>query len=216
MARAKKNVAENKEVEIEEVEIEEKEIESKKKTEKRDKKKANRKTAMREIKKKMASIDVEIQNISDGECIYRDYRNRAIFDLMPNETKMVSLDDLLDVVSNCRGYFRTYKIIIIDVVDDNDEFTINDIVSYLGLDEFYIGMGLPEEDFMDILLEDKEYDEFKEIVESANEELVYAIAVSMVAKVKDEDYDERDKMRLMSKKMPKLKDIFLDAEEDKY
>lgn len=213
MAKAKKNVAENKEVEIKEV----KEVEVKEtKKETRTKKKANRKTSMREIKKKMASIDVEIQNISTEECIYRDYRGRAVFDLMPYETKIVTLDDLLDVVSECKGYFGSYKIIIIDVIDDNDEFKIADIVEYLGLDEFYIGMGLPEEDYMDILLEDKELDEFEDIVESSNDDLVYAIAVSMVAKVKDEGYDDRGKMRLMTKRMPKLKDIFVDAEEARY
>ena len=135
MAKAKKNVAENKEVEIKEV----KEVKETKK-ETRTKKKANRKASMREIKKKMASIDVEIQNISTEECIYRDYRGRAVFDLMPYETKIVALDDLLDVVSECKGYFGSYKIIIIDVIDDNDEFKIADIVEYLGLDEFYIGM----------------------------------------------------------------------------
>ena len=119
MAKAKKNVAENKEVEIKEV----KEVEVKEtKKETRTKKKANRKASMREIKKKMASIDVEIQNISTEECIYRDYRGRAVFDLMPYETKIVTLDDLLDVVSECKGYFGSYKIIIIDVIDDNDEF----------------------------------------------------------------------------------------------
>ena len=213
MAKAKKNVAENKEVENKEV----KEVEVKEtKKETRTKKKANRKASMREIKKKMASIDVEIQNISTEECIYRDYRGRAVFDLMPYETKMVALDDLLDVVSECKGYFGSYKIIIIDVIDDNDEFKIADIVEYLGLDEFYIGMGLPEEDYMDILLEDKELDEFEDIVESSNDDLVYAIAVSMVAKVKDEGYDDRGKMRLMTKRMPKLKDIFVDAEEARY
>ena len=213
MAKAKKNVDENKEVEIKEV----KEVEVKEtKKEIRTKKKANRKASMREIKKKMASIDVEIQNISTEECIYRDYRGRAVFDLMPYETKIVTLDDLLDVVSECKGYFGSYKIIIIDVIDDNDEFKIADIVEYLGLDEFYIGMGLPEEDYMDILLEDKELDEFEDIVESSNDDLVYAIAVSMVAKVKDEGYDDRGKMRLMTKRMPKLKDIFVDAEEARY
>ena len=210
MAKAKKNVAENKEVEVKEVEVKE----TKKET--RNKKKANRKASMREIKKKMASIDVEIQNISTEECIYRDYRGRAVFDLMPYETKIVTLDDLLDVVSECKGYFGSYKIIIIDVIDDNDEFKIADIVEYLGLDEFYIGMGSPEEDYMDILLEDKELDEFEDIVESSNDDLVYAIAVSMVAKVKDEGYDDRGKMRLMTKRMPKLKDIFVDAEEARY
>ena len=213
MAKAKKNVAENKEVEIKEV----KEVEVKEtKKETRTKKKANRKSSIKEIKKKMASIDVEIQNISTEECIYRDYRGRAVFDLMPYETKIVTLDDLLDVVSECKGYFGSYKIIIIDVIDDNDEFKIADIVEYLGLDEFYIGMGLPEEDYMDILLEDKELDEFEDIVESSNDDLVYAIAVSMVAKVKDEGYDDRGKMRLMTKRMPKLKDIFVDAEEARY
>ena len=214
MAKAKKNVAENKKVEAKEVEEVKEVKETKKET--RDKKRTNRKTSMREIKKKTASIDVEIQNISTEECIYRDYRGRAVFDLMPYETKMVTLDDLLDVVSECKGYFGSYKIIIIDVIDDNDEFKIADIVEYLGLDEFYIGMGLPEEDFMDILLEDKELDEFEDVVESANDDLVYAIAVSMVAKVKDEGYDDRGKMRLMTKRMPKLKDIFVDAEEARY
>ena len=213
MAKAKKNVAENKEVEVKEV----KDVEVKEtKKETRNKKKANRKASMRDIKKKMASIDVEIQNISTEECIYRDYRGRAVFDLMPYETKIVTLDDLLDVVSECKGYFGSYKIIIIDVIDDNDEFKIADIVEYLGLDEFYIGMRLPEEDYMDILLEDKELDEFEDIVESSNDDLVYAIAVSMVAKVKDEGYDDRGKMRLMTKRMPKLKDIFVDAEEARY
>ena len=103
MAKAKKDVAENKKVEAKEAKEVKEVKETKKET--KDKKRTNRRTSMREIKKKTASIDVEIQNISTEECIYRDYRGRAVFDLMPYETKMVGLDDLLDVVSECKGYF---------------------------------------------------------------------------------------------------------------
>ena len=160
-------------------------------------------------------IDVEIQNISNATLIYRDYRGGLLFELEPSQTKVISLDDLTEVNSRCPGFFTRYDLIVIDVIDDDDEVGIQDVLMYLGVDDIYVGLKNIEEDYMDILLDEESYDEFKRVI-NLNKDILRVVAGNMIRKVKDEEYDQRDKMKLMIDKMPFLKDVFLEAEEARY
>ena len=174
-----------------------------------------RRNAIKQIRKKASMIDVEIQNISNGVLLYRDTRGGLLFQLEPSETKVVALDDLSEVNSRCPIFFTEYNLIIIDVIDDDDEIGIQEVLMYLGIDEIYSNIKGLEEDYMDKLLDDESYEEFEKVLDS-NRDMVKVVAGNMVRKVKDEDYDQRDKMKLMIKKIPYLKDIFLEAEEARY
>lgn len=174
-----------------------------------------RRNAIKQIRKKASMIDVEIQNISNGVLLYRDTRGGLLFQLEPSETKVIALDDLSEVNSRCPIFFTEYNLIIIDVIDDDDEIGIQEVLMYLGIDEIYSDIKGLEEDYMDKLLDDESYEEFEKVLDS-NRDMVKVVAGNMVRKVKDEDYDQRDKMKLMIKKIPYLKDIFLEAEEARY
>ena len=174
-----------------------------------------RRNAIKQIRKKASMIDVEIQNISNGVLLYRDTRGGLLFQLEPSETKVVALDDLSEVNSRCPIFFTEYNLIIIDVIDDDDEIGIQEVLMYLGIDEIYSNIKGLEEDYMDKLLDDESYEEFEKVLD-LNRDMVKVVAGNMVRKVKDEDYDQRDKMKLMIKKIPYLKDIFLEAEEARY
>ena len=174
-----------------------------------------RRNAIKQIRKKASMIDVEIQNISNGVLLYRDTRGGLLFQLEPSETKVVALDDLSEVNSRCPIFFTEYNLIIIDVIDDDDEIGIQEVLMYLGIDEIYSDIKGLEEDYMDKLLDDESYEEFEKVLD-LNRDMVKVVAGNMVRKVKDEDYDQRDKMKLMIKKIPYLKDIFLEAEEARY
>ena len=174
-----------------------------------------RRNAIKQIRKKASMIDVEIQNISNGVLLYRDTRGGLLFQLEPSETKVIALDDLSEVNSRCPIFFTEYNLIIIDVIDDDDEIGIQEVLMYLGIDEIYSDIKGLEEDYMDKLLDEESYEEFEKVLDS-NRDMVKVVAGNMVRKVKDEDYDQRDKMKLMIKKIPYLKDIFLEAEEARY
>ena len=174
-----------------------------------------RRNAIKQIRKKASMIDVEIQNLSNGVLLYRDTRGGLLFQLEPSETKVIALDDLSEVNSRCPIFFTEYNLIIIDVIDDDDEIGIQEVLMYLGIDEIYSNIKGLEEDYMDKLLDDESYEEFEKVLDS-NRDMVKVVAGNMVRKVKDEDYDQRDKMKLMIKKIPYLKDIFLEAEEARY
>lgn len=207
----------NKDAEVKKTETK-KDTELKKAETKKDKKpnKARaRKNAIKQIRKKATMIDVEIQNISNATLIYRDYRGGLLFELEPSQTKVISLDDLTEVNSRCPGFFTRYDLIVIDVIDDDDEVGIQDVLMYLGVDDIYVGLKNVEEDYMDILLDEESYDEFERVI-NLNKDILRVVAGNMIRKVKDEEYDQRDKMKLMIDKMPFLKDVFLEAEEARY
>lgn len=191
--------------------------ENKKETKKNKKpsKATARRNAIKQIRKKASMIDVEIQNLSNGVLLYRDTRGGLLFQLEPSETKVIALDDLSEVNSRCPIFFTEYNLIIIDVIDDDDEIGIQEVLMYLGIDEIYSDIKGLEEDYMDKLLDEESYEEFEKVLDS-NRDMVNVVAGNMVRKVKDEDYDQRDKMKLMIKKIPYLKDIFLEAEEARY
>ena len=191
--------------------------ENKKETKKNKKpsKATARRNAIKQIRKKASMIDVEIQNISNGVLLYRDTRGGLLFQLEPSETKVIALDDLSEVNSRCPIFFTEYNLIIIDVIDDDDEIGIQEVLMYLGIDEIYSDIKGLEEDYMDKLLDEESYEEFEKVLD-LNRDMVKVVAGNMIRKVKDEDYDQRDKMKLMIKKIPYLKDIFLEAEEARY
>ncbi len=191
--------------------------ENKKETKKNKKpsKATARRNAIKQIRKKASMIDVEIQNLSNGVLLYRDTRGGLLFQLEPSETKVIALDDLSEVNSRCPIFFTEYNLIIIDVIDDDDEIGIQEVLMYLGIDEIYSDIKGLEEDYMDKLLDEESYEEFEKVLD-LNRDMVKVVAGNMIRKVKDEDYDQRDKMKLMIKKIPYLKDIFLEAEEARY
>ena len=191
--------------------------ENKKETKKNKKpsKATARRNAIKQIRKKASMIDVEIQNLSNGVLLYRDTRGGLLFQLEPSETKVIALDDLSEVNSRCPIFFTEYNLIIIDVIDDDDEIGIQEVLMYLGIDEIYSDIKGLEEDYMDKLLDEESYEEFEKVLDS-NRDMVNVVAGNMVRKVKDEEYDQRDKMKLMIDKMPFLKDVFLEAEEARY
>lgn len=169
------------------------------------------------VRKKASDIDVEIQNIYFGKVGYFDYKGHPYFQLAPGQTKMISLEELYEVANDCVGLFKNYKIIIIDVYDD--EYTVGDILQYLGIEQYYENPNGLEEDYIDTLLEDDtDYEDFEDIVGRDNQALNKAIAGRMISKIKSEDYYDRDKIDLIARKM-KLRTIIkeirdLDSEDD--
>lgn len=156
------------------------------------------------VRKKASDIDVEIQNIYFGGVGYFDYKGHPYFQLAPGQTKMISLEELYEVANDCIGLFKNYKIIVIDVYDD--EYTVGDILQYLGIEQYYENANGLEEDYIDTLLEETDYEDFEDIIRKDNQALNKAIAGRMISKIKSEDYYDRDKIDLVARKM-KLRSI---------
>lgn len=187
------------------------EIEEMPKTKARSKK---RQKASSQIKAKNSSlrqnrrdIMVEIMNISNGRCVYLDVNERPYFDLEMGELEVISLEDLTEVNNRCKGLLRKYKIIITDVM--SDEYTIDDVLNYLGVMRYYSNFENRSEDFIEELIFDADYEDFRDAM-ATNHNLQKAIAGRMIIAYKDEDereYIDKQKIRLVGKKLG-LKDIF--------
>ena len=209
---AKKNEAETKTAEKVKETKEVKETKPKK----RESRASRRRNAMKEIKKKADYIDVDIQSMYSGTCFYNDFRGVPLFNLKLGEIATVALKDLYEMASKHPGYFRDYDIMVVDVIDEEDKVGVEEVLMYLGIDNLYAELNDVGEDYLDILLEDEDYKEFERVINLNNEKLTKAIAGAMVQKVRDDEYDQRDKMRLMMEKIPYLRDTFMEAEEARY
>ena len=180
---------------------------SKKRSRKRQKATSETKVKNSNLRRDRKDVVVEIMNISNGKCRYTDANGRPYFDLEMGELETISLEDLTEVNNRCRGFFRDYNLIVSDVM--SEEYTVDDVLNYLGVMRYYSKFQNRNEDFLEYLIFDADYDEFKEAMYSEYS-LQRAIAGRMLVAYKDEEereYIDRDKVRLVGKRLG-LREIF--------
>ena len=174
------------------------------KKERNRKRKANaeRKALNSQLRKDRKNITVEIMNVSHGICRYTDIIGRLLFDLEPGEIEVLSLEELTEVNNRCKGFFKKYKLIVIDVM--SDEYKIEDILGYLGVLRYYEEIENKDEDFLETLIYDEDYDEFKDVFRHGNNELKNAIAGRLLLAYRDpseREYIEKAKVKLVGNKL---------------
>ena len=177
---------------------------------------AERKAVNSQLRKDRKNITVEIMNVSYGICRYTDINGRVLFDLEPGEIEVLSLEELTEVNNRCKGFFKKYKLIVIDVM--SDEYKVEDVLGYLGVLRYYEKIENKDEDFLETLIYDEDYEEFKDVFRHGSNELKNAIAGRLILAYRDPSergYIEKSKVKLVGSKLG-LMDIFEEILVDEF
>lgn len=160
-----------------------------------------------EFRSKKHEIEVEILNLNSCATSCRGRDGRLIFELNKSgDREFISLADISEVASRYKGFFEKHLIAIIDI--DNDEYEIEDIITYLNLDEIYQENEIEnyDTDYIGQILK-MDAKKFKRLVEDANTDLVKTIAGRAVELFKKGKFDSRLKEDALCKRLDR-EDLF--------
>lgn len=173
------------------------------------------KMSLRELRqelKKRKSLEVEIMSLSTGEIIYECPKTRYKFNLSKvGARESLELDVLTTLVNRSRGFFENHLITIVDFEDD--EFTVEDLITYLGLQDIYTDIENTDVDYIAEILK-LDNDEFEKVInKKGNELLVRKVAERAVYLYGQGEFDSHNKQRALSKRIG-INDLFdvIDAE----
>lgn len=169
-----------------------------KKTDKRKSKSVIRK----ELKKISKDVDVEVLNISNGAVIYSCKKTNETLTLdFTGDTSIVSLDFLMNMKN--KGLLENLIIAVIDVFDEEDKYTIDDILLVLDLEDLYKQCDMKLESIDDILNKTTN-DEFEKILNSSNVEFIERLVERAVLLSKKHEFDSIHKRTLLEKKVDNI------------
>lgn len=161
---------------------------------------------LRQELKKRKSLEVDIVSLSTGEIFYECPKTRYKFNLNKLGAKeSIELDILTTLANRNRGFFESHLITIVDFEDD--EFTVDDIVEYLGLKDIYTGIENTDVDYINEILEKDNYDFEKFIKTQATPALIERLAERAIYLYSQGKLDSHTKRRILSKELG-LDDIF--------
>ena len=175
--------------------MEEQVKETKKVTKKSTKKATPKKTIniKNELKKKSKEIEVEVMNITDGAIYYRDKEGNELDIEYAGDTDVVSLK-FLESIKTRRDILEKLYISICDVYDD--DYTVGDIISYLGLTDLYSKIQLNIES-IDDLLENSSIEEFDTLLKQSSNILIARLCERAVRLVNENRFDSNHKRMML-------------------
>lgn len=173
------------------------------------KEESTQKRSLRELRqalKAKKSLEVDIINLSTGEIFYECPKTRYKFNLNKVGSKeSIELDILTTLVNRSRGFFENHLITIVDFEDD--EYTVEDLVEYLGLKDIYDGIENTDVDYIDEILQFDNYDFEKFMETKASPALITRLAERAIHLYSKGKFDSHTKRRKLSKALG-LEDIF--------
>ena len=161
----------------------------------------------KEFKSKQHEIEVEVLNLNSCATSCRGRDGRLIFKFNKSgDREFISLADLLEVANRHKGFFEKHLIAIIDIV--NDEYDLEDIITYLNLDEIYQENEIEnyDTDYVGQILK-MDAKKFKRLVEDADIKLVKTIAGRAVELFRNGKFDSRIKEEVLCAKLNR-EDLF--------
>ena len=161
----------------------------------------------KEFKSKQYEIEVEILNLNSCATSCRGRDGRLIFKFNKSgDREFISLADLLEVANRHKGFFEKHLIAIIDI--DNDEYELEDIITYLNLDEIYQENEIEnyDTDYIGQILK-MDTKKFKRLVEDADIKLVKTIAGRAVELFRNGKFDSRIKEEVLCARLNR-EDLF--------
>ena len=162
---------------------------------------------MKEFKSKQHEIEVEVLNLNSCGTSCRGRDGRLIFKFNKSgDREFISLADLLEVANRHKGFFEKHLIAIIDI--DNDEYDLEDIITYLNLDEIYQENEIEnyDTDYIGQILK-MDAKKFKRLVEDADIKLVKTIAGRAVELFRNGKFDSRIKEEVLCARLNR-EDLF--------
>lgn len=171
--------------------------------------KVEKKKSFRELRKelrvKKEEIEVEILNLHCGGTNCRDRSGRLLFDLSKyGDREFITLADLYEVASRNREFFEKHLIAIIDV--DSDEYSIEDIIEFVGLNESLQGIEDYDCDYISRILSLK-INEFEYLITNASEDLCIAVSSRAVELYKNGNFDSKRKETVLCNRLGR-EDLF--------
>ena len=163
-----------------------------------------------EFRSKKNDIEVEIVNLNSCTTVSRDRNGRLLFRLNnTGDREFITLADLFEVANVNKDVFKRHMIAIIDV-DSEDDYTIEDILTYLNLDEIYQESEIEnyDTDYIGQILK-LDTRKFERFIEDANEHLVIMVASRAVDLYKKKKFDSRIKEMALAKRLNR-EDLFED------
>ena len=160
-----------------------------------------------EFKSKQYEIEVEILNLNSCATSCRGRDGRLIFKFnRSGDREFINLADLLEVANRHKGFFEKHLIAIIDV--DSDEYELEDIITYLNLDEIYQENEIEnyDTDYIGQILK-MDAKKFKRLVEDADIKLVKTIAGRAVELFRNGKFDSRIKEEVLCARLNR-EDLF--------
>ena len=161
----------------------------------------------KEFKSKQYEIEVEILNLNSCATSCRGRDGRLIFKFNKSgDREFISLADLLEVANRHKGFFEKHLIAIIDI--DSDEYELEDIITYLNLDEIYQENEIEnyDTDYIGQILK-MDTKKFKRLVEDADIKLVKTIAGRAVELFRNGKFDSRIKEEVLCARLNR-EDLF--------
>jgi hypothetical protein len=161
----------------------------------------------KEFKSKQHEIEVEILNLNSCGTSCRGRDGRLIFKFNKSgDREFISLADLLEVANRHKGFFEKHLIAIIDI--DNDEYDLEDIITYLNLDEIYQENEIEnyDTDYVGQILK-MDAKKFKRLIEDADIKLVKTIAGRAVELFRNGKFDSRIKEEVLCARLNR-EDLF--------
>ena len=161
----------------------------------------------KEFKSKQYEIEVEILNLNSCATSCRGRDGRLIFKFnRSGDREFISLADLLEVANRHKGFFEKHLIAIIDI--DSDEYELEDIITYLNLDEIYQENEIEnyDTDYIGQILK-MDTKKFKRLIEDADVKLVKTIAGRAVELFRNGKFDSRIKEEVLCAKLNR-EDLF--------
>ncbi len=161
----------------------------------------------KEFKSKQHEIEVEVLNLNSCATSCRGRDGRLIFKFNKSgDREFISLADLLEVANRHKGFFEKHLIAIIDI--DNDEYELEDIITYLNLDEIYQENEIEnyDTDYIGQILK-MDTKKFKRLIEDADVKLVKTIAGRAVELFRNGKFDSRIKEEVLCARLNR-EDLF--------
>ena len=161
----------------------------------------------KEFKSKQHEIEVEVLNLNSCATSCRGRDGRLIFKFNKSgDREFISLADLSEVANRYKGFFEKHLIAIIDV--DDEEYDLEDIITYLNLDEIYQENEIEnyDTDYIGQILK-MDTKKFKRLIEDADVKLVKTIAGRAVELFRNGKFDSRIKEEVLCAKLNR-EDLF--------
>ena len=161
----------------------------------------------KEFKSKQHEIEVEVLNLNSCATSCRGRDGRLIFKFNKSgDREFISLADLLEVANRHKGFFEKHLIAIIDI--DSDEYELEDIITYLNLDEIYQENEIEnyDTDYIGQILK-MDTKRFKRLIEDADIKLVKTIAGRAVELFRNGKFDSRIKEEVLCARLNR-EDLF--------
>ena len=161
-----------------------------------------------EFRDKKNEIEVEIINLNSCATVCRDRTGRELFRLNnTGDRDFLTLADIYEVANRHKGMFEKHWIAIIDVESKYD-YEIEDILTYLNLDEMYQEHNIEnyDTDYISQILK-MDVRKFEKYIEEANESLVRMVASRAVDLYRNKKFDSRIKENVLAKRLNR-EDLF--------